>query len=234
MKRKGISCALTVLLILVTMSAAMVSAVSAEECQQWSIDSDDEQIKLINELWGTDITIGEYYEKVFPLHLEGLEKDLQNHLYTLKVTWPEPDLETKVASADTKDTNLAAKFEELGEQSGIKYFIVTFGDSTISAVGRSVRFKSESWVVFPPYLRIPYMEVTSYLLRWDGGQGHVVDLCANAAYSVYNIKAQKTSTVNQAVVADHSTENQNAEKYGKFILDPGKWVSCLAPVNQPQ
>jgi hypothetical protein len=41
-------------------------------------------------------------------------------------------------------------------------------------------------------------------------------------------------TAIKRVVADHSTENQNAEKYGKFILDPGKWVLYLAPVNQPQ
>ena len=50
-----------------------------------------------------------------------------------------------------------------------------------------------------------------------------------ASHHVYLLKK-----AHNMVVADHSTENQNAEKYGKFILDPGKWVSCLAPVNQPQ
>jgi hypothetical protein len=198
MKRKGIICALAITAILVLVSAVFVPAVSAETRSAGYIEANDDQIKLINDLWGTDITVGDYYEKVYPQLLEGLEVDTKNKLYNLKITWPEPPSKGEAQYSNKIDSDLAAKFEELEERSGTKSIVLTYGDSTISAAGRSVTFKSESWVVFPPYLKIPYMGVTSYLLYWDGSQGHVVYSNANAGYWIYNIKAQMTRTVSQS------------------------------------
>lgn len=82
-----------VLLILISIlcTGAMPVVSAAEAGSHASIISHatPDQIKLINELWGSDITVGEYMEKVHPEHLVGVSGDVKKNLYEHKMIWPD-------------------------------------------------------------------------------------------------------------------------------------------------
>ena len=53
-------------------------------------DATDEQLKVMNEIEGTDITIGEYLQKVWPQFYDELTDEQKKKVDNWKKSWPEP------------------------------------------------------------------------------------------------------------------------------------------------
>lgn len=88
---------------LLIVGAIFVSAVSAQSHESMEVITTDEAtLSLIDELWGTDITIGEYLEKVHPEFLTDMSDDEKADVYQRKMTWSATDLQntnTRAASS---------------------------------------------------------------------------------------------------------------------------------------
>lgn len=64
-----------------------------------------EQIKLINELWGSDISIGEYMQKVHPEHLVDVPDAAKKDMFQRKMIWPDGKV-NRIASLSKLTTSL--------------------------------------------------------------------------------------------------------------------------------
>ncbi len=64
-----------------------VSAATALEGKTIAWNATPEQVVKINELWGKDITVGEYYEQVSPEFLVDMPADLKEKIYKKKWNW---------------------------------------------------------------------------------------------------------------------------------------------------
>jgi hypothetical protein len=83
---------LAVLICLSAICFGCISLVSAQDKSENKVvitHSSPEQVKLINELWGSDITIGDYMQKVHPEQLSGVSDEVKNEMYQRKMIWPE-------------------------------------------------------------------------------------------------------------------------------------------------
>jgi hypothetical protein len=55
-----------------------------------------DQVDLINKLWGSDITIGEYMETVHPEHLVDVPDEVKTQMFQRKMNWPDGKVENKI------------------------------------------------------------------------------------------------------------------------------------------
>ncbi|MDO9326710.1 MAG: hypothetical protein Q7T80_17300 [Methanoregula sp.] len=73
--------------------------VSAEKNMAGTIiraSATQEQVDKINELWGIDITAGEYFEQIHPEFLVDMPAEIKEKLYKKQWIWPiSPVTETK-------------------------------------------------------------------------------------------------------------------------------------------
>gem|GEM_PF-3338097 len=67
-----------------------LAAGTEESENHWSCHANQGQLEKIKQLWGEDITLGQFYEQVFPEALEKIPKDIVDHLYTVKKGWTDP------------------------------------------------------------------------------------------------------------------------------------------------
>ena len=89
---KGLYRQLALLIVISILCIGALPAVSAADANGGSVrtsSASPEQIVLINKLWGSDITIGEYMEKVHPEHLVGVSDEVKKDLYEHKMIWPD-------------------------------------------------------------------------------------------------------------------------------------------------
>lgn len=88
---------------LLIVGALFMPAVSAQPRESMEVITTDEAtLSLIDELWGTDITIGEYLEKVHPEFLTDMSDDEKADVYQKKMPWSATDLQstnTRAASS---------------------------------------------------------------------------------------------------------------------------------------
>ncbi|NMB79977.1 MAG: hypothetical protein GYA23_12890 [Methanomicrobiales archaeon] len=68
--------------------------------------ADEDQVALINQLWGTDITIGEYMEKVHPEHLADVPDKVKKDMYSRKMIWPDEKTQ-ELQSSETLSSRAA-------------------------------------------------------------------------------------------------------------------------------
>ena len=97
---KGLYRQLALLIVLSILCIGALPVVSAAEANTPApiiSHATPEQIKLINELWGSDITIGEYMEKVHPEHLVGVSDDVKKEMNQRKMIWPDETGENKIS-----------------------------------------------------------------------------------------------------------------------------------------
>jgi hypothetical protein len=91
-----------ILLALLLAAMVIVPMVSAEKNMAGKIiraSATQEQVDKINELWGKDITAGEYFEQIHPEFLVDMPAEIKEKLYQKKWIWPiSPDMETKSQS----------------------------------------------------------------------------------------------------------------------------------------
>jgi len=57
----------------------------------WDFEMNDSQLEIATNLWGSDITVGEFYENVSPEILNTMPEELKQYLYTKKMDWPQPN-----------------------------------------------------------------------------------------------------------------------------------------------
>ena len=79
-----------ILLAFLLVGLTLVPAVSAAQSNVGRIigfNATQAQVDKINELWGKNITIGEYYEQICPQYLVGMPADLKEILYKRQWRW---------------------------------------------------------------------------------------------------------------------------------------------------
>lgn len=185
--------ALSVLLIVMLVSM-VVPAVSAQTAAEVS---GDVSLETINDLRGKNISMGEFYEKITPVEFSALPAEIQNEYYNTKMVWLElPKIGDKVQVIQHNASQLETKFTDIRTKSVV---ILMRHVSDIDANGRSIDYRSESWVVFPPYLPLPYGEISSglYKLDPDGQTGTLIDYVFESDENIDNLKAEGSKTVSE-------------------------------------
>jgi len=93
-KRKWIQ--LTVILALIILVLVLlylptyIQAYSGYFPERTSTESElnESQLYLLNEIWGTNITMGEYYELIYPEFLDGMPQELRSWMFNKTMEWP--------------------------------------------------------------------------------------------------------------------------------------------------
>ncbi len=67
----------------------IVSAAASSDNNVRLVQATPEQVEKINELWGSDITIGDYMEQVHPEQLVGVSDEVIKEMHQRKMHWPE-------------------------------------------------------------------------------------------------------------------------------------------------
>jgi len=86
----------------------LVSAGSTSDDKVLVTRATPDQVKMINALWGSDITIGEYMEKVHPEHLVGVPDDVKKEMYQRKMNWPEEENNNAISSISNQVKSMLA------------------------------------------------------------------------------------------------------------------------------
>lgn len=107
----GISRNVALLISLCLICIAAVPAVTATGTSTGQIQvvqSTPDQVKLINELWGSNITIGEYMEKVHPELLVGVSDAVKSEMYKQKMQWSAQSSTSSPSTANQVQPALAS------------------------------------------------------------------------------------------------------------------------------
>lgn len=86
--------AIVVILAIMIPTVIAISAMAGEPEQApkgHNIQANEEQLNIIGELWGTDITVGEVLEQVFPEVLADMPEYILERVYAIKIHWPDPE-----------------------------------------------------------------------------------------------------------------------------------------------
>lgn len=95
MKTKSLSGISALIVALLVVGAFFVPMASAQPQEPMEVATTDEAtLNLIDELWGTDITIGEYLEKVDPEALTDMPDEVKKDVYQRKMPWSADDQES--------------------------------------------------------------------------------------------------------------------------------------------
>ena len=92
---------LVLLLVLSILCIGTLPVVSAADANTNSVrisSVSPDQMKLINSLWGSDISVGEYMEKVHPEHLVGVPDDVKKDMYKHKMIWPDGNNKDRISA----------------------------------------------------------------------------------------------------------------------------------------
>lgn len=142
-----------------------VSAAATNAGKVMNITSTPEQIVKINELWGKNITVGEYFEQVQPDLLVDMPADLKEKLYTMKWVWP--DSSTRTLNAISPNM--------------VNGWSVTCSGNTPSKVSTVISFSgSASCSGGTPY----YMAFTTYL---ENSANQIVAQTGQTGFSITNV-----------------------------------------------
>jgi len=80
--------AVTVIPIAIAVAALATGPDQVQVPEGHHIQANEEQLSIIRELWGTDVTVGEVLEQVFPEVLEDMPKYLVERMYATNMEWP--------------------------------------------------------------------------------------------------------------------------------------------------
>jgi len=212
------------LLVILFAAMAMVPIVSASDSQSVNFVKPDRN-QIAAQLWGKNITQEEFIKNVFP-EMYNNASDCQKKAYSSKMmNWLHPKKGNKLqAGTYSEDGQLLtppSKSSQIIDSNAIAAVVpLTYGSSTISANGRAVYHKSESWVAFPPYLNIPYIGVASFLIKDSNGQETVVDTALYSQYWVNNLKAEQTPTVTSS--GNYITEGLHVFQFEPSVCCPNE------------
>lgn len=134
----------------------------------------------IEDLWGFNITLREFLERVDPSALYRVPRDALD----TRITWGEDTLTFHWIGTDDSD--------KLGDVEAALNIVVSCTNAIDDLGDRNVYFGASSTVIIPPFLRMPYMSVDAYLLQngwpiahdWDDGE-NVWRVTCNDTEDVY-------------------------------------------------
>jgi len=158
---------LTVILIFAlcfTLSLSLVTFAqneSASKEQNFRIIANDSQIKILQDLYLTDISYGELLEKVYPEALGRIPEKVLKNMYQVKVDWKK-----------TSSKSMSSTSAELDGKDAVspKFVIGVNHQSTVTKGQGYISYNSGSNVVLPyPWYQLPYMSVFSILVQDDIG-----------------------------------------------------------------
>ncbi|MDD1702877.1 MAG: hypothetical protein LUQ31_07875 [Methanoregula sp.] len=92
----------------------MVSAAQTTDDSVLVSNATADQVEKINELWGSDITIGEYMEQVHPEHLAGIPDDVKNEMYQRKMDWPDEESHNSISALPNQVNSILATLTVTG------------------------------------------------------------------------------------------------------------------------
>jgi|LGVF01.1.fsa_nt_gb cytochrome c2 len=133
-----------------------------------SISANEEQLEIMNQLVGQDITMGEFYKKVFPEVLEDMPEEISEHLYATKMILPEPPEMTKVPN-ETEDGKATDE-----EVAWIRDQIEKWEENPEMEIGATAILRTEKTVVLWVYERTPE-NMQLYRKRINGWEIIVVE-----------------------------------------------------------
>ncbi|MBN2487454.1 MAG: hypothetical protein JXA98_00330 [Methanosarcinaceae archaeon] len=185
--------ALLAAMLLVSM--ALVPMVSAKEMQDVSVESEEKQIEIVNQLWGQKITIGEYMEKVHPNILKKMPQETLEYYYATEMVWP--DL-SEQGSHSCESTAFFDPSSNSQDSLSILDFMIWSYDSEMDVTGSNIDFSSWSKILYPPYSRVPSMTVFSYLWYDDGNSQTIVEVAYEHETNVYKLEASDSYSADSA------------------------------------
>ncbi|MDK2891870.1 MAG: hypothetical protein PWQ49_262 [Methanohalophilus sp.] len=173
------------IIFLILLSTGMVSA---EKIETHTMAED--KLELANELYGINITYGEYIKQLFPEEYDESPDPSKARFYSTKISWPDESKEfdktngAMEASSTSEDQKLSVP---------IPYLI--HGESEIDVSNSNIDYKSWQRMVLPtPYTRVAYMEVVTNLQRNDGDHVTIVGVKRKTGYNVYKLEASGSYT----------------------------------------
>lgn len=183
--------------------------------------------KIVDNLWGSDITAGELLQLTCPDALARLPQGVWN----AKVVWGPKDgggVTTKVQyvpkkTAAIENTTSSGKVETPGSA---RITVWIDHSSKISASGRNVPYGASSTVILPPFLRMQYMWVEGVLRGSDGTWASTWD----DGYDVWRVTTNDTEHVGgQAdywTIGYHVVEDSNMVPPYLFVVTRSRtmWV----------
>ncbi|MDK2892222.1 hypothetical protein [Methanohalophilus sp.] len=161
--------------------SAKVVPISALKEISYTFTMDESKEQTLKEVYGTDITKGEFLEAIFPEALDVLPEETLSRFYKTPMTWPEDERIT---------TSLQPKEQSRGQYYEMQY------TSWIDALSTSeVKFRSRTRVVYPSTAtKLPEIDVFSYL--WLNGASSPMDSKYKLAVFASSVDVSKERTVN--------------------------------------
>ena len=80
-----------IIVFLAVIYLPMYIQADSEECPENmgnQSELNESQLALLNEIWGADITMGEYYELIYPEFLAEMPPELKEEIYNKTMEWP--------------------------------------------------------------------------------------------------------------------------------------------------
>jgi hypothetical protein len=123
-----------------------------EQKETLGIVASPQQVGRINELWGQDISVGEYFENVYPDELKAMPEPVKNDMYKQKMSWGRSDRRT-VSSGISTD-KLLSNFIDV---------TATFSKSSTGIYyhGRAITSSPVSYLYVEAYLKNDAQQVVS-------------------------------------------------------------------------
>jgi len=103
-----------------------------------------DQVDLINKLWGSDITIGEYMETVHPEHLAGVPDEVKKDMYQRKMIWPNEKMEKSMDPDPLMSTR--ASLGVIGDLSIYSNRVFFWSTATLQGADRASYIYVESFL----------------------------------------------------------------------------------------
>ncbi|KXS44516.1 MAG: hypothetical protein AWU59_453 [Methanolobus sp. T82-4] len=176
-----------------TMSFKIVSnsdKKSKESQEAYVFEMNEGKKEVLGEIYGTDITMGEYIEIIFPEALDVLPKKTLNEYYKTPMTWSNNPYMCNESLSSTYGKD---KSSDDIMATSTTYSVLHSSDLSVLS-SSSVKFKSTSVVISPYYkCPIPEMEVFSYL--WKTSQTVPQDSVFKVGYNTGKVEASKEKTV---------------------------------------
>ena len=146
-----------------------------------TVITEKERLELANELWGTDITYGEYIQQLFPEAYNKCPDQATKEYYNMKVAWMDPS---------TKNSESEKTFTASSENTKTIYFGAA--DSDLSFTGSKITYKTWQRMVLPtPFTKISSMTILTHLWRDDGDE-EIVGVKYKQGSNVYKLEAKGT------------------------------------------
>lgn len=136
-----------------------------------TVIADEEHLKILNSLRGTDVSYGELMEKVFPEAAKTIPKNILADMYKQPFSWSNSKNEVALSNQPLETNS--------GDVSSLPLILYSAGSSL--GVGNPISFVSDTTITSPAGYCVPHISAVSLLYK----EGEV-DCIASATKSVDN------------------------------------------------